>query len=85
MSFVLFSLLIGIFLAYANGANDNFKGLATLYGSGTTTYKKALAWAMITTLLGSLAIGLAAAWLITLPVAMILSGVFFLLLREVLA
>ena len=54
MSFVLPVLLIGIFLAYANGANDNFKGVATLYGSGTTTYKKALAWATITTLLGSL-------------------------------
>ena len=35
-------ILISLFLAYANGANDNFKGVATLYGSGTTTYKKAL-------------------------------------------
>ena len=25
-------------LAYANGANDNFKGVATLFGSGTTDY-----------------------------------------------
>jgi len=41
-------------LAYANGANDNFKGVATLFGSGTTDYKKALWWATITTLLGSL-------------------------------
>ena len=44
-----------IFLAYANGANDNFKGVATLFGSGTTSYKKALWWATFTTLLGSLA------------------------------
>ena len=41
-------------LAYANGANDNFKGVATLFGSGTTDYRRALAWATITTLLGSL-------------------------------
>ena len=24
----------GLFLAYSNGANDNFKGVATLFGSG---------------------------------------------------
>ena len=41
-------------LAYANGANDNFKGVATLFGSGTTNYRRALAWATLTTLLGSL-------------------------------
>jgi PiT family inorganic phosphate transporter len=41
-------------LAYANGANDNFKGVATLFGSGTTAYRSALAWATVTTLLGSL-------------------------------
>ena len=48
-------LLTTLFLAYANGANDNFKGVATLFGSGTTSYKKALWWATITTLSGSLA------------------------------
>lgn len=53
MSLIL-TLVCGLFLAYANGANDNFKGVATLYGSGTTSYKKALAWATLTTLLGSL-------------------------------
>lgn len=42
------------FLAYGNGANDNFKGVATLFGSGTTNYKKAISWATITTLLGSI-------------------------------
>ena len=41
-------------LAYANGANDNFKGVATLYGSGTCTYRTALIWATVTTLAGSL-------------------------------
>jgi PiT family inorganic phosphate transporter len=43
-----------LFLAYSNGANDNFKGVATLFGSGTATYGRALAWATATTLAGSL-------------------------------
>ena len=42
-------------LAFANGANDNFKGVATLWGSGTTNYNWALAWATVTTFLGSVA------------------------------
>jgi PiT family inorganic phosphate transporter len=44
-----------LFIAYANGANDNFKGVATLYGSGTTDYRKALGWATIATWGGSVA------------------------------
>lgn len=44
-----------LFVAYANGANDNFKGVATLFGSGTTDYRKALSWATVTTLSGSIA------------------------------
>jgi PiT family inorganic phosphate transporter len=47
-------LMAVICLAYANGANDNFKGVATLFGSGTTNYRRALTWATITTFLGSL-------------------------------
>ena len=42
-----------ILLAYSNGANDNFKGVATLWGSGTLTYKQALILATITTFAGS--------------------------------
>lgn len=42
-----------LFLAYSNGANDNFKGVATLFGSSTTDYKKAINWATVTTFLGS--------------------------------
>lgn len=42
-------------VAYANGANDNFKGVATLFGSGTTNYWRALLWASGMTFLGSLA------------------------------
>ena len=51
---ILIILLTTLCLAYANGANDNFKGVATLFGSGTTNYRRALGWATVTTLLGSL-------------------------------
>lgn len=50
----VFLLLAILFVAYANGANDNFKGVATLLGSGTTGYRKALAWGTATTFAGSL-------------------------------
>src|SRR5437870_11045845 len=43
------------FLAYSNGANDNFKGVASLFGSRTTGYRTALAWATLTTGAGSIA------------------------------
>ena len=43
-----------LILAYANGANDNFKGVATLYGSKTSTYQRALMWTTLTTALGSI-------------------------------
>lgn len=42
------------FLAYANGANDNFKGVATLFGSRAANYRLALSWATATTLAGSI-------------------------------
>jgi PiT family inorganic phosphate transporter len=41
-------------LRFANGANDNFKGVATLWGEGRTSYRRALAWATAFTFLGSL-------------------------------
>jgi len=44
-----------LLLAYANGANDNFKGVATLFGTGATDYRRALAVATVSTGLGSLA------------------------------
>lgn len=46
---------VACFLAYSNGANDNFKGVATLFGSGTTNYRRAITWATITTFSGSVA------------------------------
>jgi PiT family inorganic phosphate transporter len=48
-------LAVGVLLAFANGANDNFKGVASLLGSGTSRYGRALAWATLTTLAGSIA------------------------------
>ena len=51
---IVILLMTVLALAYANGANDNFKGVATLFGSGTCTFRKALAWATVTTLAGSL-------------------------------
>ena len=53
---IINALLIGtvLLLAYTNGANDNFKGVATLYGSASTTYRKALIWATLATLAGGL-------------------------------
>src|SRR5262245_15477952 len=43
-----------LFVSYANGANDNFKGVATLYGGKVLDYKKALVWASFTTFAGSI-------------------------------
>jgi len=42
-------------LAFANGANDNFKGVATLWGAGLTDYRIALGWATAFTFAGSVA------------------------------
>ena len=46
-------LLAACFLAYANGANDNFKGVASLFGSRMATYRTAIFWATIATFAGS--------------------------------
>jgi len=55
MAILIILFLAACFLAYSNGANDNFKGVATLFGSKTTNYKYAIWWATITTFAGSLA------------------------------
>jgi PiT family inorganic phosphate transporter len=52
VSFLL--LLAAAFLAFANGADDNFKGVASLYGSGLASYRAALTWATVMTVAGSL-------------------------------
>ena len=52
------AMLLGLscigLLAWANGANDNFKGVATLFGSGVSDYRRALWWATGTTFCGSI-------------------------------
>jgi len=65
MMAALVFVLVTLALAYANGANDNFKGVATLFGSRTTNYRTALWWATVTTLAGSLAATVLATRLIT--------------------
>ena len=44
-----------VVVAYANGANANFKGVASLFGSRTTSYRTAGNWAALTTAAGCVA------------------------------
>lgn len=41
-------------LAWSNGSNDNFKGVSTLYGSGSASYRTSLVLATVAQLVGSL-------------------------------
>ena len=43
-----------LFLAFGNGANDNFKGFATVWGSDSLSYHQALMLATVATVAGSL-------------------------------
>jgi len=45
--------LATLFLAYCNGGNDNFKGVATLFGSRTCSYQTAILWSTFTTFAGA--------------------------------
>lgn len=51
MGIVLVLLTLG--LAFANGANDVSKGIATLVGSGTTKYRAAVLWGTAWTVAGA--------------------------------
>ncbi len=51
----LFVLIVACVLAFANGANDNAKGVATLIGSRTLSMRRAIWLAAIATLAGSVA------------------------------
>jgi PiT family inorganic phosphate transporter len=52
---MIFLLIISVaLLAYANGANDSFKGVKSLYGSKTCGYRTAFTWATASTALGSI-------------------------------
>ena len=52
---IAFLFFATCFLAYSNGANDNFKGVASLFGSRTTNYRTAIGWATLTTGAGGIA------------------------------
>lgn len=52
---IILLFIAACFLAFTNGANDNFKGVATLFGSNTTSYRKAINWGTVTTFAGSVA------------------------------
>lgn len=47
-------IVVAAFLAFGNGANDNFKGFATVWGSDTLSYRQALVLATTATLAGSI-------------------------------
>jgi len=56
MSVLVYLLILAaLVLAFANGSNDNFKAVATLYGSGTMGYRAALRLATGAQIAGSLA------------------------------
>jgi PiT family inorganic phosphate transporter len=52
---ILLLLIAALALAFANGANDNFKATATLYGSGNLGYRQARRLATVAQVAGSLA------------------------------
>jgi len=52
-------VVLGFALAYTNGSNDVSKGIATLVGSGVTSYRRAILWGTLWTGTG----GIAAAFL----------------------
>jgi len=47
-------LALTFMVAFANGANDVSKGIATLVGSGITNYRRAIAWGSLCTVAGAL-------------------------------
>jgi inorganic phosphate transporter, PiT family len=51
----LFVFAIGVAIAYANGANDVSKGIATLVGSGVTNLRRAVLWGTLWTGIGGIA------------------------------
>lgn len=52
MEFLL--IAVALFLAFGNGANDNFKGFATVWGADSLSYRQALLLATVATAAGSL-------------------------------
>src|SRR5574341_1861399 len=52
---ILLISVVGAFIAFVNGANDGSKGIATLAGSGLTSYRRAILWGSVWTLAGGMA------------------------------
>ena len=48
-------IVLTLMVAFANGANDVSKGIATLVGSGVSNYRRAVAWGASCTVAGALA------------------------------
>lgn len=48
-------IIAALFLAFNNGANDNFKGFASVWGSATLSYRRALTFSSLATFAGALA------------------------------
>lgn len=59
-----FLIVLTLSLAYANGANDVSKGIATLVGSGITDYRRALLWGTGWTIAGGVLAGLLASGMV---------------------
>jgi PiT family inorganic phosphate transporter len=49
------ALVLGFALTYTNGSNDVSKGIATLVGSGVTSYRRAILWGTLWTGIGGIA------------------------------
>ena len=47
-------IIAALFIAFSNGANDNFKGFATVWGANTLSYRQALFLATSATIAGSI-------------------------------
>ena len=54
MNIEILLIAAALFLAFGNGANDNFKGFATVWGSDSLSYRQALILATVATAAGSL-------------------------------
>lgn len=55
MSVFILLFALTLFVAYANGANDNFKGVATLYSANILDYRTAIILATAATFAGAIA------------------------------
>ncbi len=56
---IVLLIVLTLILAFANGANDVSKGIATLVGSGITNYRRAVIWGSFCTVVGALTAGFA--------------------------